>query len=117
AAAVPPGQQRQEHQEAADAGADEGHRAADDLEPELPQAVAGQIAHRGAPHHADYPDHDPNSRPHSSLSSLIGETLVRTVLTSCSRAAQRSLLQRGPPGADGRAGFAVSHVATKRLSR
>src|SRR5579871_2601701 len=90
AAAVPPGQERQEHQDAADAGADEGHRAADDLEAELPQAVAGQIAHGGADHHADYPDQDPNSCPHSSLSSLIAKTLVRGVLTSCSQAAQRT---------------------------
>src|SRR5690348_6236541 len=37
AASVPPGQQPQEHQNAAHAGADEGDGAADDLEAELPQ--------------------------------------------------------------------------------
>ena len=55
----------QEHEDAANASADQRDGATDDLEAELPQPVAGEIADECANQDADNPDHDPNKCFHA----------------------------------------------------
>src|SRR5215217_5803828 len=69
AAFLRPSQERQEHQNSAEAGPDQCHRATQQLETEFPQAQADQVADKCAKDDAADPEHDELPAAHRSTLS------------------------------------------------
>src|SRR5829696_5703764 len=69
AAFLRPSQKRQEHQNSAEAGPDQCHRATQQLEPEFPQAQADQVTDKCTNDDAADPEHDELPAAHRSTLS------------------------------------------------